>query len=160
MSVAQEITITVTTDPEVLEHCAGMMAATDPWITLRMDISHCRKAFEGPGKEFYVAMQGNTVAGFAILQTAGSFRGYIQTLCVDPAIRGRGVGHKLLDYCEEKVSEYSPNLFICVSEFNTGAMKLYLDFGFKKIGGIPDFVREGYTEYLLRKTRGPLLTDD
>ena len=74
-------------------------------------------------------------------------------------MRGKGVGRKLLAYCEEKVSAYSPNLFICVSEFNSGALKLYLDFGFKKIGDIPDFVREGYTEYLLRKTRGPLIKD-
>ena len=154
-----DITINATTDPVILEHCAVMMAATDPWITLRMDLPLCRKAFEGPNKEFYIAMQGGIVAGFSILQSAGSFRGYIQTLCVDPAMRGKGVGRKLLVYCEEKVSAYSPNLFICVSEFNTGALKLYLDFGFKKIGDIPDFVREGYTEYLLRKTRGPLIKD-
>jgi ribosomal protein S18 acetylase RimI-like enzyme len=92
-----------------------------------------------------------------ILQTAGSFRGYIQTLCAAPRFRGSGVGTQLLHYAEDRVSAYSPNLFICVSEFNKGALKLYLNFGFKQVGVIPDFVKEGYTELLLRKTRGPLV---
>ena len=144
-------------DPLVFDMCADLMAATDPWITLGMDKARCRLGFEGLGKEVHVAWIDEMIAGFTILQTAGSFRGYIQTLCTAPRFRGSGVGTQLLQYCEERVSAYSPNLFICVSEFNKGALKLYLNFGFKQVGSIPDFVKEGYTELLLRKTRGPLV---
>lgn len=152
------ILIHLASDNAHVETCAAMMAATDPWITLGMDITRCRKAFEGPMKEVYLAMDDNEIAGFCILQTAGSFKGYIQTLCVAPKRRGQGIGRLLLTHCEKTVSEYSPNLFICVSSFNTGALKLYLDFGFKRVGEIPDFVKEGYTELLLRKSRGPLVS--
>jgi len=144
-------------DPLVFDMCADLMAATDPWITLGMDKARCRLGFEGQGKEVHVAWDKEAIAGFLILQTAGSFRGYIQTLCAAPRFRGSGVGTQLLQYCEDRVSAYSPNLFICVSEFNKGALKLYLNFGFQQVGAIPDFVKEGYTELLLRKTRGPLV---
>ncbi len=157
MNQEKDIIIRECHDPLVFDMCADLMAATDPWITLGMDKARCRLGFEGLGREVHVAWQGESIAGFAILQTAGSFRGYIQTLCAAPLMRGHGVGTRLLRYCEERVTAYSPNLFICVSEFNERAKKLYLDYGFKQVGAIPDFVREGYTELLLRKTRGPLV---
>ena len=46
-------------------------------------------------------------------------------------------------------------MFICVSSFNSGAIKLYYEFGFKLIGEMENFVKEGFTELLLRKTVGP-----
>lgn len=157
MKGTKEIVIRECHDPLVFDMCADIMAATDPWVTLGMDKSRCRMGFEGPGKEVHLAWEGESIAGFMILQTAGSFRGYIQTLCAAPRFRGSGVGTQLLQYAEDRVSAYSPNLFICVSEFNKGALKLYLNFGFIQVGVIPDFVKEGYTELLLRKTRGPLV---
>jgi hypothetical protein len=36
-------------------------------------------------------------------------------------------------------------------------MKLYYEFGFKLVGELSDFVKEGYTELLLRKTFGPII---
>ena len=66
-----------------------------------------------------------------------------------------GLGKILLRYCDERVHKFSPNLFICVSSFNSGAIKLYYEFGFKIVGELDDFVKEGFTELLLRKTIGP-----
>jgi ribosomal protein S18 acetylase RimI-like enzyme len=97
------------------------------------------------------------VAGFVVIQPLGTFRGYIQTLCVSEAYRGKGLGHHLLYFCEEKILETSPNLFICVSAFNTRALKLYEAFGFERIGELPNFVKSGITEILLRKTVGPMI---
>ena len=135
--------------------CARMMSLTDPWITLEMDYEQCLKAFEGECKEIYVIEFENVIAGFVILQTAGTFSGYIQTICMDEAFRGRGLGRVLLHYCDERVLKFSPNLFICVSSFNKGAIKLYYDFGFKLVGELENFVKQGFTELLLRKTVGP-----
>jgi ribosomal protein S18 acetylase RimI-like enzyme len=131
------------------------MAATDPWITLQMDYRQCLKAFEGVCKEIYIIEYENNIAGFIILQVAGTFSGYIQTICIDEAFRGKGLGKILLRFCENRVLKFSPNLFICVSSFNTGAIKLYYEFGFKLVGELDNFVQEGFTELLLRKTVGP-----
>jgi ribosomal-protein-alanine N-acetyltransferase len=67
------------------------------------------------------------------------------------------MGTRLLHFCEERIRKISPNIFICVSSFNKGAMKLYYEYGFKLVGELNDFVREGFTELLLRKTYGPIV---
>ena len=96
------------------------------------------------------------IAGFVILQIGGTFKGYIQTICVDEAFRSKGIGKRLLQFCEERILKISPNIFICVSSFNKGAIKLYEEFGFKLVGKLDNFVKEGFTELLLRKTFGPM----
>lgn len=146
--------IRLSNDPAHYATGAAIMAATDPWITLEMGLDRCRGAFEGPEKEIYFAFNGTSVAGFAVIQTAGSFRGYIQILCAAPAYRGKGVGTALLQFCEHRIHQFSPNVFICVSSFNTSAQQLYFRFGFEQVAVLKDFVRTGYDELLLRKTIG------
>jgi len=149
------LNIVLTKDPANFSFCAEMMAATDPWITLDMDFRQCLEAFEGEGKEVYLMLSDGNIAGFVILQIYGTFSGYIQTICIGKDFRGAGLGNKLLCFCEERIHKFSPNVFICVSSFNTGASRLYYKFGFKLVGELPDFVRKGFTELLLRKTIGP-----
>jgi ribosomal protein S18 acetylase RimI-like enzyme len=145
----------ITTDPKDFAVCARMMEETDPWITLEMDYNQCLLAFEGKCKEVYVVESENEIAGFVILQVCGTFSGYIQTICIGKDHRGKGFGRKLLQFCEERILQFSPNVFICVSSFNKGAMKLYYDFGFKLVGEMENFVKQGFSEFLLRKTVGP-----
>jgi ribosomal-protein-alanine N-acetyltransferase len=147
--------IEITKDPKDFEVCAMMMTETDPWITLDMNYNQCLKAFEGNCKEIYVLRIKNSIAGFVILQVCGTFSGYIQTICISEEYRGKGFGTKLLRFCEERILKFSPNVFICVSSFNKGAIKLYYEFGFKLVGELDNFVKEGLTELLLRKTVGP-----
>jgi len=155
MKSDEKVLIRLTKDPKDFAVCAGMMSLTDPWITLEMDYEQCLKAFDGECKEIYIIEFENVIAGFVILQTAGTFSGYIQTICMDEAYRGIGLGKILLNYCDQRVLKFSPNLFICVSSFNKGAIKLYYDFGFKLVGELENFVKQGFTELLLRKTVGP-----
>jgi ribosomal protein S18 acetylase RimI-like enzyme len=147
--------ISITKDPDDIGVCALMMSGTDPWITLGMNYNRCLEAFEGVCKEIYVVKCGCDIAGFVILQVCGTFSGYIQTICIREDHRGRGIGTKLLKFCEERILKFSPNVFICVSSFNEGAIKLYYEFGFKLVGELDNFVKEGFTELLLRKTVGP-----
>ena len=149
------ISIRITNDPLNFKKCAEMMSKTDPWITLGMDFDQCLVAFEGNYKEIYVIVEGEVIAGFVILQIAGTFSGYIQTICIDEAFRGKGLGKMLLNFCEERILKFSPNIFICVSSFNSGAKKLYYELGFKLVGELDNFVKEGFAELLLRKTVGP-----
>jgi [ribosomal protein S18]-alanine N-acetyltransferase len=155
MEKSDKVMIRITTNPQEMAVCARMMSVTDPWITLEMNYELCLKAFEGDCKEIYLIETDNIVAGFVIIQTCGTFSGYIQTICIDKAYRGKGFGTKLLQFCEERILKFSPNIFICVSSFNKGAIKLYYEFGFKLIGELKNFVKEGFDELLLRKTVGP-----
>jgi ribosomal protein S18 acetylase RimI-like enzyme len=155
MKNPEKVLIRPTTDPKKFAVCALMMSKTDPWITLGMNYEQCLKAFEGSCKEIHIVENENVIAGFVIVQTCGTFSGYIQTICIDEEYRGRGFGKKLLQYCEERILKYSPNVFICVSSFNKGAIKLYYKFGFRLVGELDNFVKAGFTELLLRKTVGP-----
>ena len=150
-------TIERTTNQKDFDYCAIMMAKSDPWITLEMDFDLCIQAFSGGSKEVFIIRNDEVIAGFVILQMDGSFKGYIQTICVSEDFRGKGLGKKLLKFCEERILKISPNIFICVSSFNTGALQLYTDFGFKIVGELTDFVKEGFTELLLRKSIGPII---
>lgn len=152
-----EIVNLLTTDSQHIADCAMMMAKSDPWITLKIDYDQCLKAFEGSSKEIWVVEIDNLIAGFVILQIGGTFKGYIQTICIDAAYRGRGIGKKLLQFSEERILTFSPNIFICVSSFNSGAIRLYKEFGFKLVGELDNFVKDGFTELLFRKTFGPMM---
>ena len=122
-----------------------------------MSYEHCLKAFEGDYREVFVVEAENALAGFVIMQTQGTFKGYIQTICIAAPWRGRGLGTRLLEFCENRILSYSPNVFICVSSFNEGAIRLYEQFGFKLVGELENFVKEGFTELLYRKTVGPIV---
>jgi ribosomal-protein-alanine N-acetyltransferase len=157
MQWANEPIIVQTSNQEDFEICARIMAASDPWIKLGMNHDDCLKAFEGSFKEVYVLKKQDQIIGFAVVQTQGTFKGYIQTIAISQANRGAGYGTQLLQHCERQILTYSPNIFICVSAFNEGAIQLYYRLGFKLVGELKDFVKDGFTELLLRKTVGPIV---
>jgi [ribosomal protein S18]-alanine N-acetyltransferase len=155
MASEKNFQINLTADPEIFAACALMMSETDPWITLGMNYDQCLKAFEGSCKEVYIIESESEIAGFVIIQICGTFSGYIQTICISEASRGKGLGRILLAFCENRILKFSPNIFICVSSFNKRAAKLYYDFGFRLVGELDNFVKDGFSELLLRKTVGP-----
>jgi ribosomal protein S18 acetylase RimI-like enzyme len=86
----------------------------------------------------------------------GAFVGYIQTICVDPRCRGRGLGSTLLQFAEQRIRTASPNIFMCVSSFNERAQRLYQRHGYAVVGELTDYIVKGHSEILLRKTFGPI----
>lgn len=143
--------------PAEAEACARMMAASEPWITLRRGYEACLRVVLDERRERHVAWAGDEVAGFVVLNLQGAFVGYVQTVCVAPGLRGRGVGTELLRFSEERIFRDHPNVFICVSDFNPGARRLYERVGYRLVGELVDYVVAGRSELLLRKTRGPLV---
>jgi len=141
---------------EEAEACARMLAETEPWITLRRDYEACLRVMLDETRERYVAYRGDRLAGLVILNLKGGFVGYIQTVCAAPELRGTGVGTALVTFAEERVFREFRNVFICVSDFNHGARRLYERLGFRLVGELTDYVVAGHSELLLRKTRGPL----
>ncbi|OGS49499.1 MAG: hypothetical protein A3J79_14000 [Elusimicrobia bacterium RIFOXYB2_FULL_62_6] len=137
-----------------LRACAALMAATDPWLKLGLDHKACLKNISAPLREVYAARAGGKIAGVIVLQMTGTFRGYIQTVCVAAEARGLGLGTRLVKHAEKRIFRESPNAFLCVSSFNRKAQKLYKKLGYAKIGLLKDFVVKGCDEILMRKTLG------
>ena len=141
---------------EELELCARTMANSEPWLTLRRTYEKSLALLLNTTKEVYLAARANEIAGFIILDMNGAFKGYLQTICVLPNWRGRGVGTQLIAFAEARIFREAPNVFMCVSSFNPLAQKLYLRLGYEVVGVLRDYVVAGHDEILLRKTIAPL----
>ncbi|MEO7503496.1 MAG: GNAT family N-acetyltransferase [Gemmatimonadaceae bacterium] len=138
------------------DQCARLMAGTDPWITLGRGYEASLERIKDPSREVYVAIDKSGVAGCLILCMTGAFVGYIQTVIVAPDRQGQGIGSQLVEFAEDRIFQESPNAFLCVSSFNTGARRLYERLGYRYVGELSDHVVRGHSELLFRKTRGPL----
>ena len=136
--------------------CASIMATNDPWITLGRTFDRCLEAARDTALERYVAVSDGEVIGFILISMRGSFTGYIKSIAVREDWRGLGIGSDLLAFAEKRILRDSPNVFICVSSFNSRARGLYERLGYETVGELRDFIVRGYDEILLRKTFGPL----
>jgi ribosomal protein S18 acetylase RimI-like enzyme len=101
---------------------------------------------------------GDDVVGFVWFREEGTFHhsGYVRWIGVAPHAQRAGVGRLLMAYAEEQILRCGPNVFLLVSDFNRRAQAFYRRQGYAKVGAIPDYVVPGITEYLYRKSRGPI----
>jgi len=140
------------------EACAALMAASEPWVTLRRDPEALLRFLREPGRERYVAYLGDRLAGLLVLNLQGAFVGYLQTICIAPDCRDRGLGTRLIAFAEARIFRDHPNVFLCVSSFNQAARRLYARLGYAVVGELTDYLVPGHSEMLLRKSQGPLLS--
>ena len=153
----------MTTDPEIrplrgieeAQACVDLMRGSDPWVTLGFDPEAALKGFTDSRREVYVTYDNEGMAGFVSIDMRGLVAGYIHVVCVRSDRRGQGLGSQLVRWAETRIFKDSPNAFICVSSFNTGAHRLYERLGFTSVGVLRQFIISAHDEVLLRKSRGP-----
>ena len=154
---ARRVTIRPIVGDDEVRACAEIMVTSDPWITLGRTREAALAALrDREAQEVYVAVHDEGVVGFVIVVVKGAFVGYIRTIAVHADWRSRGIGRRLIWFAEERIFRDSPNVFICVSSFNTRAKALYERLGYETIGELRDYIVRGHSEWLLRKTLGPL----
>ena len=150
--------------PDEARECAKLMVNSEPWITLRRTYDNSMRMLSDSSREIYLAITKNEIVGFIVLIMSGAFVGYIQTVCVKPEWRNKGIGTRLLKFAEERIFSEAPNVFMCVSSFNKKAQELYKRLGYEIIGELKDYIVSGHSEILLRKTITPItgfkVTDD
>lgn len=149
------LTVRAVADGAELEACARLMSETEPWTTLGRTYEESLAVLSDPSRELYLVGPGDAWAGFLLLSMQGPFRCYIQTICLRPEWRGRGLGTEVIKWAETRIFRESPNVFMCVSDFNTGAFRLYQRLGYHLVGRLEDYLVPGSAELLLRKSRGP-----
>jgi ribosomal protein S18 acetylase RimI-like enzyme len=136
--------------------CAHLMSSSEPWVTLGRTYQESLERMRDDSRERSVARLGSVLAGFLVLNLKGAFVGYIQSVCVVPEQRRKGIGARLVQFAEERILSESPNVFLCVSSFNHDARRLYERLGYRMVGALPDYLVQGHSELLLRKTAGPI----
>jgi len=72
------------------------LCAQENWPSFPEDRERAHRALTAPGVTTFVAVEGETVAGFAQLQSDGEIQAHLSLLAVDPAFRHRGIGRELI----------------------------------------------------------------
>jgi ribosomal protein S18 acetylase RimI-like enzyme len=143
--------VTVATDDD-RGWAAALMAASDPWITLKRGLDQCRAACSRPDLEMFVARDAGDPCGFALVHPRGvAGSPYLASIAVAPAWRSRGVGAALLASCERHAATTSRHFFLCVSSFNHRAREFYERHGYGRVGEFPDYIVDGASEILMHK---------
>jgi [ribosomal protein S18]-alanine N-acetyltransferase len=134
------------------EWAAGVMASSEPWITLGRSLDSCREALRRPGYLLLVARDAGDPLGFILLHPRGALGSpYVASVAVAEAARGRGVGTRLLDFAEERFRAEARHMFLCVSSFNLRARRLYERRGYQAVADLEDYVIDGASEVLMHK---------
>lgn len=138
--------------------CSAIVSVSEPWKTLGEGVDF--KTYIAL-KQAYVCMVLNAgkteVAGFVIFTADPVFArgGYLRAIGVAPAMRGRGIGRKLLAFMEGMIARRCDNVFLCVSSFNRSAQSFYRKLGYKKAGSLPGLLAPGESEYIYWKRLRP-----
>jgi ribosomal protein S18 acetylase RimI-like enzyme len=107
------------------------------------------------GREIVVIEQDSRPRGIAVLRRRFLFGDYLELLAVASDARHQGLGGALLRHVESLTFARSKNLFVCVSDFNAAGRRFYDRHGFREVGKLPNLLKAGCDEILLRKTIGP-----
>lgn len=143
-------------DTDEAETCARMMADSEPFITLQRGYEASLRLVSDPSREVYLALVESEIVGFVVLVMHGAFIGYVQSICVAPDWRNRGIGSRLMSFAEKRIFAETPNAFLCVSSFNEGARRFYERLGYEVVGELKNYLISGHSEILMRKTIAPL----
>jgi [ribosomal protein S18]-alanine N-acetyltransferase len=131
---------------------ARLMAASEPWITLRADEEQCLKACLHPEHLVFIAHDCGQAAGLIVLHPRGlAGAPYIKSICISESFRGKGVGVSMILFSENLFRPDSRHIFLCVSSFNTRAQAFYKRLGYNKVGEFQDYIIRGASELLFHK---------
>ncbi len=135
--------------------CKRLVLEHEPWKSLEYTEEDINSIVSSAKNANIIqAVSDGEVAGFAIFSFGVLLGSYLRLIVVDDEYRARGVGKLLMDEFERQTFIRYPNAYLCVSDFNTGAIKFYEHIGYKIIGNLQALVVEGKGELLMRKTKG------
>ncbi len=131
-----------------------MFASIDPWARYPFTAAQLTSFFaqvEPGAPRFAIRVDGNLEGGLIV--RTNWFRGpYIHMLALAPGVQGRAIGSAVMGFIEKEARRAGErNLWVAASDFNEGAVRFYTRHGFTHVAVLPDLVRDGRTEILLRK---------
>ncbi len=152
MTIGQEITLDEMT-AEAADHLAVRIAEIDPWRRLAIPVDRIRWLFEaGHGSEVRAIQIGHRPVGAVVVQCNWLLGPYLQHLSVLPEAQARGAGTLALAWLEEIArQDHQSNIWLCVSAFNCQARAFYARHGFVETATLPDLIRPGEDEILMRR---------
>jgi len=136
---------------------AGWIAAMDPWRSLGYRAAPLGRWLGRMAIDQQVwiarARPRGATQGIVVVQDGFLLGGFVALLAVAPAHAGRGIGGALMEHVEARVLADRRWIFVSCDADNQAARRFYRRRGFARVGALPDLIRPGSTELLLRKGR-------
>ncbi|MBF0496286.1 MAG: GNAT family N-acetyltransferase [Deltaproteobacteria bacterium] len=131
-----------------------LLAKINPWITLGFTSNHFMNYFtrRDPGLNRYLVVQNGHKIGTVCVRYPWLRGAYIELIGLAEPYQGRGLGRQIIHWVVDQTRQESRNLWVAVSEFNPRAMSFYERQGFRVAALLPDLVKPGFDEILMRKT--------
>ena len=136
---------------------AVWVAGMQPWRGMGYDAAGLRaflgrSAAAGQVRVARARARGQ-VLGILVLQPAVLLGNFVALLAVRPEAAGRGVGRTLMEHARKETFAHRRWLFVSADAANRAGLAFYRKLGFTRVGRLPDLVRPGRTEILLRQGR-------
>jgi ribosomal protein S18 acetylase RimI-like enzyme len=98
---------------------------------------------------------GVDVDGIIVVEMPFLLGGFIALLAVRPEVAGRGLGRVLVGEARRQVFTVAGKrwLYVSADSGNRAALAFYRKLGFTRVGRLPDLIRAGTVELLLRQGR-------
>jgi diamine N-acetyltransferase len=134
---------------------ANTLALQDPWLRLGYTEEglFCYLIRTDPSLNRYAVVANEETAGVICVRHPWLRGPYLETLAVFPPHQGKHLGKELIDWMSDGCCGLSDNIWTTVTAFNTPARLFYKNIGFVEIAELPDLVKCGFSEMLLRKKR-------
>jgi ribosomal protein S18 acetylase RimI-like enzyme len=129
------------------------IAQMAPWHMLGKDAASLAVSLqvEDHGDIHRVIWLNANCAGAVSIRYPWLYGPYLALLAILPDYQGRGIGSAILRWMEAEVHGTANNIWACVSSFNTDAQTFYIKHGFDTVGILPNLLRNGFSELLVRK---------
>ena len=141
--------------PAVARAQGTWIAALEPWRGLgyRADALGRYLARKARTRSVWVARTAakGPPLGVAVVDDGVLLGGFIALLAVRPESSGQGLGRALVQHVAGQTFAARRWLYVSCDGNNAAALRFYRKLGFSRVGRLPDLVRQGRTELLLRK---------
>jgi [ribosomal protein S18]-alanine N-acetyltransferase len=107
-------------------------------------------------REVWVARQpgrAGAMLGMVVVQDGFLLGGFVSLLAVRPEAVGQGVGRALMEHVAARIFTSRAWLFVSCDAANPAALAFYRKLGFRRVGRLPDLIKPGRVEVLLRRGR-------
>ena len=148
--------------PAAATELAPAIAGIGPWAHYNFAAADLQASLliSGDGAIRYQLTCEGAPAGVVIIRSPWLAGPYMQILAVLPALQGTGAGTAILKWYENTaLTARMRNVWLCVSGFNVDAQRFYQRYGYSLIGHLPDLMRDGDDELLMRKNLSRLVVD-
>ncbi len=145
-----------TAGPALARAQARWIAGIEPWKGLGYTAAGLGRYLARKARERRVRVVrrggGPQPLGVAVVDDGVLLGGFIALLAVRPEAAGQGLGAALVHDAGARVGRRRRWLYTSADGKNGAALRFYRRLGFQRVGRLPDLIRAGRVEILLRRS--------